>query len=414
MDVEVGARVLGRYVVEGYLSEGAMGRVYRARHVDLDMPVALKILAGAGSNALRDRFIREARLMARVRHPNVVNVSDFGFHATDFPCLVMELLTGEALSDRLSFRGPLPWNEVVELARGALEGLHAVHGAGVLHRDLKPSNLFVAAGDPEVPKLIDFGIARGLSPDATRLTRAGMMIGTPDYMAPEQLLGLDTDVRTDVFAMGVVIFRCISGQLPFPIANMDDLLGRVNKSAPPLVASKGMPEVPPALAAAVAAALSPRPESRPASARDLAGMLPTTATPHREPTPRAAKPPSAAVEPLTRSALTQHVPSSEESTRAAIVARLPASRLRDPGERRWLAGLVSGRGRSFTLGAQVWVAVLEDAEHGSISQAIQSRYGESGAVAVTTLPADFALTAAMLAGAVALPEPLRGLVGRMG
>jgi serine/threonine-protein kinase len=209
----------GRYRIEGELGRGGMGVVFSARNLRTGRDVALKWMLPRGlprSASERsegaERFEREARAVSRIDHPNVVRVYDVGGDPAA-PYLVMERLHGETLRARLA-RGQLDWDEALSLLLPAMSGVAAAHRAGVVHRDLKPDNVFVCAAGV---KVLDFGVSRiGGDEDHTTLTRTGTMLGTPAYMPLEQLRGTrQIDERTDVYALGVILYEALSGRLPF-------------------------------------------------------------------------------------------------------------------------------------------------------------------------------------------------------
>ena len=213
----VGRNVEGRYRIEAPLGDGGMGYVYRARHIALDRPVALKVLRKQYSSARvsRKRFEREARALGQLVHPSIVAVTDFGMDQ-DAPFLVMELLDGQDLARRLR-AGALPVALSCRYALEVLDGLAFVHERGLVHRDIKPANIFLeSTALGERVKLLDFGLARLVttSTDAA-VTRVGEMLGTPLYMAPEQVAGEAADARTDVYAMGLVLFEMLAGKRAF-------------------------------------------------------------------------------------------------------------------------------------------------------------------------------------------------------
>lgn len=227
---------IGRYTVTRQLGRGGMGVVYVARDERLDRDVALKMIAGLPDDTARTRFWREARAAASVNHPHICQV----FEVDDSPdgiFLTMELLEGEPLDRRL-LRGALGPQEAVPIAIGVLGALGAVHSRGLLHRDVKPSNVFIT---PHGPKLLDFGLARpaltGAQLDSsapTPVTEAGMIIGTPHYMAPEQVTGAPTDGRTDLYAVGAVIFQMLAGRPPFIGSGADVLFAALKENPPAL------------------------------------------------------------------------------------------------------------------------------------------------------------------------------------
>jgi serine/threonine-protein kinase len=273
MLLEPGQIVLDRYVVERLLGEGGMGQVYLGRHARLGLPVALKVLTDRSIPDLASRFEREAMLMARVRHPNVVGILDFGLLADGSPCIAMEFVEGESLSDRLKNGGAIPWPQAQQLMLGILAGLEAMHAAGVLHRDLKPSNILILPGRTEMAKLIDFGIAQPTGMDAARLTRTGMVVGTPAYMPPEQILCYPLDERTDVYAAGLILWEMLAGRLPFDVNDVSAVMRRLIEPFPDPDCPANLPPLPAALVTVLASALAAEADSRPANARDFAERL---------------------------------------------------------------------------------------------------------------------------------------------
>ena len=216
-----GTLVAEKYQLESLLGEGGMGAVYRARHVLMDKPVALKWLRPelCGDAEARERLMREARSVARIHHPNVVQIFDVDSHDGAL-FLVMELLEGQTLAD-LIVQQRLSTHQVIELLISAMHGLAAAHERGIIHRDIKPENIFVVYDrqHPEgTAKLLDFGISKLSDRKAPgpQLTQTGHSIGTPIYMSVEQLTrGHDVDLRTDIYALGVVLYHALSGVLPF-------------------------------------------------------------------------------------------------------------------------------------------------------------------------------------------------------
>ena len=193
----------GRFEIERMAGSGGMGAVYCARDLHTEDRVAIKLMHGDAAGAVNaERFIREARLLAELRHPGIVAHVAHGQAADGRRWLAMEWLDGEDLAQRLA-RGPLAIADAVRLVRRASEALQVAHGVGVVHRDLKPSNLFLVGGRTDQVKLLDFGVARrGAASQA--MTGTGLIVGTPEYMAPEQARG-EADVRSDVYALGAVI-----------------------------------------------------------------------------------------------------------------------------------------------------------------------------------------------------------------
>jgi serine/threonine protein kinase len=253
------------YEVTELLGRGGMGEVYRGRHLGLDRPVAIKFLRGslAEDPEFRERFLREARLSARLTHPHVVQVYDTGLDG-DRPFLVMELLEGESVQARLK-RGALLQEEALAVARQALSALAGAHSLGIIHRDIKPGNIFLCRGG--TVKVMDFGIARAL--DEARLTQTGTQMGTAEYMSPEQVEGQAADARSDLYAMGIVLYEMLTGEAPFAAATPLSVMHQhVTRPAPPL------PEwVSPGLRTVVARALAKEPADRYPSAETMTQAL---------------------------------------------------------------------------------------------------------------------------------------------
>jgi serine/threonine-protein kinase len=227
-----GQVLLGKYRLIEPLARGGMGAVWRARDELLSSDVAVKI-ADAGSVAVQ-RAHSEARLAAQLRHPAVCSTFDFGVSEQGDPLVVSELLKGDGLDEVLLVEGPLSPTRAVQLLLPILDALGAAHDAGIIHRDVKPSNLFLArdaAGNIQ-PKLLDFGIARGVS-EATHLTLAGSICGTPDYMSPEQARGArDVDARSDVWSVCATLYELVSGRVPFPGDNYNAVIFAVGQRDP--------------------------------------------------------------------------------------------------------------------------------------------------------------------------------------
>ncbi len=208
----------GGYLVGPCIGEGGMARVYRAQHEGLQRQVALKVLLDAhGKDEGHERFLREARMIAAIKHPNVVNIFDVGVHQGR-PYLVMELLEGMDLEAYVASQGPLEEPMLMDVIIPVVAGLAAVHDAGIVHRDLKPGNIFLARGrnDEMEPKLLDFGISKSSGQDKMRLTNAkGLLMGTPFYMSPEASQGLEMTGLSDQYALGVVLYEAATGTNPF-------------------------------------------------------------------------------------------------------------------------------------------------------------------------------------------------------
>jgi serine/threonine protein kinase/tetratricopeptide (TPR) repeat protein len=264
---------IGHYGITHKLGAGGMGVVYAAQDERLQRTVAVKIMSSlAGDETARKRFWREARAAAAVNHPNVCHIYEIGEDDGEL-FIAMELLEGEALEARLK-RGAMSLTEAVPLGLEILAALQALHSRGVVHRDLKPSNVFLTAHGV---KLLDFGLARPSEPEmsrslapATELTHTGMMLGTPRYMAPEQVTGEALDARSDVFAAGAILFEMLAGRPAFAGKNAIEILHATLHEQPP--ALTGSPAVA-AVDRVIRRALAKRPEDRPASAEAMAEEL---------------------------------------------------------------------------------------------------------------------------------------------
>ena len=225
----------GRYEVRGYLGKGAMARVYLAEDQTNQRPVAIKVLESAHvrTSRTRERFLREAMAAAMIGHPNIVKVLDTGQRADGAPFLVMEYLFGESLGDCLRRDIRLEADIALPVLRHAASGLAAAHRAGIVHRDVKPDNIFLVGepGDPYAVKVLDFGLAKIQAQSG--LTAFGVAVGTVEYMAPEQVVSDRPDPRTDIYGLGVVMFRAFTGELPFPRVDDSDLLAHQLITRPP-------------------------------------------------------------------------------------------------------------------------------------------------------------------------------------
>jgi serine/threonine protein kinase len=264
-----------RYRIESPLGEGGMGAVFRATHLELGRTVAIKLVrAEDPSEQALERFLREAKSAASVDHRNVVDVLDFGREAESArPYLVMECLAGESLEQRLKRPPPAALDEIIAWTAATLSGLAAIHDAGIVHRDLKPANVFLAEdADGIVPKVLDFGIARP-SQEASALTHTMQTLGTPHYMSPEQVRSAKTvDARSDLYAIGVMLYLSITGKLPFDGPSATAVIAAI-VTDDPVPLSELRPDVPRALARLVHKAMARQPADRFQSARAMRQAL---------------------------------------------------------------------------------------------------------------------------------------------
>jgi serine/threonine protein kinase len=270
--------LVGQYRLVSILGAGGMGTVYVGEHTLIGRRAAIKILH-VGLSAGRDgveRFFNEARAAAAINHPGIVQIFDFGFAEDGSAYLVMELLEGTSLAGVLHDRGPLPLLDALRTIRQIASAMAAAHAAGILHRDLKPDNIFLVP-DTEVAggrraKILDFGIAKLATAFDVATTSVGTVMGTPLYMAPEQFRGAPVDERTDIYALGCVLFEALVGEPPFDSINVF-ALGLLHVSAAPALPSIHRPAVPPALEALVLRCLAKLPDDRFDSMTDLVESL---------------------------------------------------------------------------------------------------------------------------------------------
>jgi len=253
-----------RYEILAPLAEGGMGAVYRARRTLLGDEVAIKIIRAdkAGTVAL-DRFMRESRACARLRHPHIVSILDFNVDQQDHPFLVMEMLNGHSLKDEIAARGPIPLAEVQDIVPQIASALQFAHDLGFVHRDLKPANVVAHEFAPgqRVYKVVDFGVANIRDTNAERLTGPHEFIGTIAYAPPEQLSGMTVDSRADVYSLGAVIFEMLTGRPPYEGPNSMAIVDRHINSPIPRAADF-RPELPAWVDFALTRALAKNPEER--------------------------------------------------------------------------------------------------------------------------------------------------------
>jgi CheY-like chemotaxis protein len=265
-EVRPGTMLAGRYLLEARIGSGTFGTVFRAKHSELGHAVAIKVLqasASANPDSLA-RFRQEGITACRVKHPNAVQVMDFGVTPGGVAYLVMELLSGHSLDQELIDGRKVPLPRTVRLMVPVCEALAAAHRFGIVHRDVKPANIFLhLAGGEEIPKVLDFGIARivgGAAADP-RVTLEGFIVGTPVYMAPERFRNQPVDGRSDVYSMGITLYQMLTGRLPFAADQADPMavaMRHLEAAPPPMGAG-----VPPAVEAVVMNALRKLPEHRP-------------------------------------------------------------------------------------------------------------------------------------------------------
>ena len=261
----VGTIVDGRYEIIEPLAEGGMGAVFRARRRLLGDEVALKIVRSdiGGDQSARDRFLRESRACAQLRHPNIVSILDYNLDADGRPFLVMELLNGRSLRQEIGMRGPLPIGEVQAIVGPLCGALQLAHDQGILHRDLKPANVVAHdfGGGTRVHKIVDFGLVRVQTSDSTRVTGAHQFVGTLTYASPEQFLGRDVSARSDQYSLAVVTYELLTGRVPFEQSDPAQLVNALlTKTFPP--PSVLRPELPKWIDVVLGRALAKLPDDR--------------------------------------------------------------------------------------------------------------------------------------------------------
>lgn len=268
----LGSVIAGRYRVQRVLANGGMSVLFEARDERARRDVALKLLRAEDciEDRKRARFLQEMRLTAELRHPHVVDVLDLGEDKDGAPFLVMELMHGHSLQAELDERVSLGFEQALSLTLPVMEALAAVHAAGVVHRDVKPDNIFLQldARKSITPKLLDFGIAK--TAEASLNTRTGAVLGTPHYMAPEQLLAAVVGPGADIWAIGAVLFRMLSGRVPFYAASSGEVIAKLARDPAPALRVPGLA---PAICTAIDRALMRDPADRYPSMQEFATAL---------------------------------------------------------------------------------------------------------------------------------------------
>jgi tRNA A-37 threonylcarbamoyl transferase component Bud32 len=274
-DPMIGRVLDQRYQVRSPLGRGGMGTVYRAWQLSVDREVALKVVHGklTADRAAAKRFLREARLASRLSQPNIVNVYDFGQTPDDGALyLVMELLRGRTLQAELAGGRKLPTKRVVTIALQLCDALEAAHAAGIVHRDLKPGNM-VILDEPagrDLLKVLDFGLAKSLVSDtSSQVTNTDAILGTPLYMSPESVQGQPADHRSDLYAMGCILYEALAGRAPFVEASINLVMAKHLSEPPPPLPST----VPAPLRALIERLLAKTPADRPQSAAEVRAVL---------------------------------------------------------------------------------------------------------------------------------------------
>jgi serine/threonine-protein kinase len=278
-DPLLGQVVLDRYRIEAELGAGAMGAVYKGRHVKLKRPVAIKVLHAdrVHEPGMLARFRREAHVAAKLSHANVIGVLDVGETQDGRQAMVMEFAEGPTLTEVMTVAPAR--RRVIQLVRQLLLGLDHAHGEGLIHRDLKPDNIIVEISQDgtEIPRIVDFGIAILRVPDESgeggRLTASGMMLGTPLYMSPEQAQCEPLDHRTDLFSLGVILYEMMAGKPPFEGTAMEIAVANISRDPPPIAKRAPNREVDPALELYARKLMARRADDRFGTAKEALDML---------------------------------------------------------------------------------------------------------------------------------------------
>lgn len=274
-----GTAFVDRYQIETFVGEGAMGRVYRARHTRMSGRIfAVKVMFGdlAADHKMRSRFAHEAEASSRLNHPNLVSVVDFGETPDGLLYLVMDFIEGKNLADLLDEGGGLPETRVVQLLSGIAQGLDHAHEQGLIHRDLKTENVVVVnEGGRELPRIVDFGIAKLTEADSgeQKLTAQGCVVGTPAYMSPEQACGEPIDIRSDLFSLGLITYELLAGKKPFDGTPMEVARQNISSNPPPIGHRAPNAVVSPELEALVFKLMSKHKDDRPRNAMEIVERL---------------------------------------------------------------------------------------------------------------------------------------------
>ncbi len=359
-DARIGTLLAGKYQVEARIGRGGMGTIYRATHRMLGKPVAIKLInPDVGiSSEMAARFEREARAASNLNHPNIAMVHDLGQLDDGTLYMVMEFIEGDTLKAVIGRDGPMPRARIVRLLGQIVSALAAAHRNGIVHRDLKPQNIMVTrdAEGHEVAKLLDFGIAKTMDDAATQLTATGLSLGTPQYMAPEQANGGQVDGRSDIYALGVILYEMLIGEVPFEATSTPAVLVKhlTELPAPP---SKRRPDLhlPAELEAIALRCLEKDPANRFQSAEDLQAALDAGASADvteilASPVATARTSPAAAVVPPA---------SASEKMGAELPARSALQNLTSVGSSDTAPAAVDGQAtRGLTRGNSILLGVL--------------------------------------------------------
>lgn len=319
----IGMVLDNRYELQKLLGHGGMGAVYKARHIEIDRAVAIKMLLPevADDPEMCKRFLREAKASGKINHPNVVQLTDYGQGPDGEAFIVIEYLDGVGLDQLIEQQDHLEPARAVGIFTQICDGVGSAHAKGIIHRDLKPSNVMLINydGNPDFVKVVDFGLAKALDPaeESQKLTNSGEIFGSPIYMAPEQCLGHVLDSRSDIYALGILMYECLTGKVPFLGAVFAETIARQMNEIPKAF-SEIRPDldIPESLELVVMKALSKNPEERQSSMQELKdelldAMLPKLKAKNKKTTTAAAK-----MKPLAMGFNDRHSSTSARSTAA--------------------------------------------------------------------------------------------------
>ncbi len=285
----VGTVIGGKYAVQGVLGHGGMGTVYQGEQALVERPVAIKVMrseVAADSDAVK-RFQREAKLTSKLSHPNTIRLFDFGLTDDGLMYLVMEMLSGRELADEIQQRGSLELPQALDVAVQVAQALGAAHELGIVHRDLKPGNVFLVpqSDGSDLVKVMDFGIAKSIDDaEATQVTQAGMLVGTPAYMSPEQAKGAQLTANSDIYALGIILYEMLTGAVPFHAESMVSvLMMHVGRQPPPVRERRPDLANHAALQGALDEMLAKAPDKRPDAAGAVTLLRSVAAAPSQAP-----------------------------------------------------------------------------------------------------------------------------------
>ena len=364
----VGQVVADRYHIIKKLGEGGMGAVYLGEHVKMGRKSAIKVMAASMSqdpDAI-SRFNREASNASRISHPNVCQIYDFGETPDGTIYLAMEFIEGQSLKDLVEKEGALPAARAAHIIRQAADALQAAHDLGIVHRDIKPDNIMIVRGKggDDVVKVVDFGIARAVGGDepGQKVTKTGLVVGTPEYMSPEQLSGDKLDGRSDIYSLALVLYRMVTGVLPFQADSAQEtMIKRLTDDPAPLTDSRPDIEFPPKLQLVMNTALARRAEERYQTASEFGRDTADTVAGMAPPSTRVQQAEEGATAIMSKEELTQATRAQKPASKAAAAAAKPSRPAKretaptavSPGKKSMVLPIVGGTAAVAALAAVV-------------------------------------------------------------